>query len=552
VLVGSITATDPAAVSAAAAHLGLAPDDLRAPESLRRLADVLDLARQVSLPVPTLARAVVNAPSAQDVRDVRDGLRSRYDEAAWQEVVRPLHDDLRRSARDALVGRVLHLDNSDPDVVVDEVTGGYQSPDQLYEKLLVDVQMDPCTTTSRVAQAISTVQLFVARCLLNLEPEVSPAAIDTDRWEAMKRYRVWEANRRVFLFPENWLDPELRDDKSRFFRDVETELLQTDITDQAAATALGHYLEKLDEVANLEIAGLHVAERDAAGTGVPDPEVHVVGRTFGAKRSYFHRTLDGTWRPWEPVNVDIQDDPVLPVIWKGRFLLFWLKVSKQPDASQPGPFAGSASGRRLFDLGVQDLAFRAAATLTVSLFWSEYYNGRWQSPRTSDPDRPIDLGAEFSVVGDPHLLRLASDVEDDRTGVRDSLGIIVLNPGEGGTGNSWFRLHTTHSLPVRRQDDAGGSVGIPSERQFSGSGPLVITYQDEGFHPLTVLRTTRWPYRGIGPMHRLDDPHRAPFFFEDSRHVFYVHPDPTDPVGPQGFGIFPGPLAVPAGAVFLD
>ena len=29
-------------------------------------------------------------------------------------------------------------------------------------------------------------------------------------WEWLKRYRVWDANRRVFLYPENWLEPELR------------------------------------------------------------------------------------------------------------------------------------------------------------------------------------------------------------------------------------------------------------------------------------------------------------------------------------------------------
>jgi hypothetical protein len=30
------------------------------------------------------------------------------------------------------------------------------------------------------------------------------------RWEWLKRYRVWDANRKIFLYPENWLEPELR------------------------------------------------------------------------------------------------------------------------------------------------------------------------------------------------------------------------------------------------------------------------------------------------------------------------------------------------------
>jgi hypothetical protein len=29
-------------------------------------------------------------------------------------------------------------------------------------------------------------------------------------WDWHKRYRVWEANRKIFLYPENWIEPELR------------------------------------------------------------------------------------------------------------------------------------------------------------------------------------------------------------------------------------------------------------------------------------------------------------------------------------------------------
>jgi Neuraminidase-like domain len=275
--------------------------------------------------------------------------------------------------------------------------------------------------------------------------------------------------------------------------------------------------------------------------------VHVIGRTSGAKRAYFHRILDGTWRPWEPVNVDVPDDPVLPVIWKGRFLLFWLKVSKQPDGRNPGELAADApKGTRLGDLALRDLTLRSTASLSVSLFWSEYYNGRWQSPRTSDPDRPIDLGANFNVIGDPMSLTLTSDIQTDPTGVRDSLGISVLNQRRGGTGNTYFRLYTTHSLPVRQQDDTAGTVGIAADRQFSDSGPLIVTYSDDGFNQLEVLHASQSPYVATGPMHRLRDPHRAPFFFQDRRHVFYVHPDPADePERLHTFGIFPRPLTTP-------
>ena len=73
----------------------------------------------------------------------------------------------------------------------------------------------------------------------------------------MNRYRVWEANRKVYLFPENWLEPELRDDKSPFFKEIESELRQSDITEDSATTALLNYLSKLEEVAKLEPCGIY-------------------------------------------------------------------------------------------------------------------------------------------------------------------------------------------------------------------------------------------------------------------------------------------------------
>ena len=51
-------------------------------------------------------------------------------------------------------------------------------------------------------------QLFVQRCLMNLEPRVAASSINAQHWKWMNRYRVWEANRKVFLYPENWIEPE--------------------------------------------------------------------------------------------------------------------------------------------------------------------------------------------------------------------------------------------------------------------------------------------------------------------------------------------------------
>ena len=37
----------------------------------------------------------------------------------------------------------------------------------------------------------------------------------------MKSFRLWEGNRKIFLYPENWIEPELRDDRTPFFQDFQ-------------------------------------------------------------------------------------------------------------------------------------------------------------------------------------------------------------------------------------------------------------------------------------------------------------------------------------------
>ena len=143
--------------------------------------------------------------------------------------------------------------------------------DGLFEYFLIDVQMDACMETSRIKQAISSVQLFVQRCFLGLEEEhnrIRPKILDRTRWDWMQRYRVWEANRKVFLYPENWIESNLRDDKSPFFKELESELLQKDINKQNVTDALKSYLYKVDEVANMEVVGFYIdGERSGSKMG---------------------------------------------------------------------------------------------------------------------------------------------------------------------------------------------------------------------------------------------------------------------------------------------
>ena len=109
--------------------------------------------------------------------------------------------------------------------------------------------------TSRVVQAYIAVQIFVERCLMNLEaPQVVVDLTKDDtwnQWEWMSRYRVWEANREVFLYPENWLIESQRPNRTEIYQKLEQEVHQGESTTDYLETVVLNYIDRLDGLAHL-------------------------------------------------------------------------------------------------------------------------------------------------------------------------------------------------------------------------------------------------------------------------------------------------------------
>ncbi len=215
--------------------------------------------------------ALIRSDIGSQAKVLRQMIKARHKEEEWLKIARPLRDELREKQRSALVSFLVYTNSLD-------------SPNDLFEILLIDVEMSPCMMTSRIKQAISSVQLFIQRCLMNLESKVELSRDDAEEWKWRKNYRVWEANRKVFLYPENWIEPELRDDKSLFFEELENDLLQNEITDEKVEKAFEKYLHKLDEVSRLEIAGMYEQKEEwfePTDKKTKSYILHVFGRTRG-------------------------------------------------------------------------------------------------------------------------------------------------------------------------------------------------------------------------------------------------------------------------------
>src|SRR5690606_8455136 len=223
-------------IAVLATALGLDASSFRQVVTYDRLARAFGWLRRVRIDAAELRRwAAAAAPTPAPAEALRSAARARPgDETSWRRVLTPISDRLREAKRDALLAYLVHHTR---DAAGERRFGG---PAAVYAEYLIDPEMSSCALTSRIVQAAAAVQLFLQRCRTGLEPDVLVSDEDGywSRLEWMKSYRVWEAGRKVFLYPENWVAPELRDDKSPPYREFETELLQDDVRAETVERAV--------------------------------------------------------------------------------------------------------------------------------------------------------------------------------------------------------------------------------------------------------------------------------------------------------------------------
>jgi DNA-binding transcriptional regulator YdaS (Cro superfamily) len=537
--IAELTRRDVQTVRAAVAHLGYPVQtaaggatvrvevrELAGERGVRRVWEVLRVVERLGVAVAQVGDwtgIVRSAPTPEDqdrrftiARAVRGAVRARYALQAWQRAAQPIHDGLRRLQRDALVAHVLHLHPE-----------GFERPEQLFEYFLVDPGMEPVVQTSRLRLAISSVQLFIQRCLLSLEPHVPPDAIDAAQWAWMKRYRVWEANRKIYLYPENFLEPELRDDRTHLFRELEGALLQGEVSEDSVADAFYRYLRGLEEIARLEVVTTY-QETAPHGPGI----LHVIARTYAQPHRYFYRRYaDGTWTPWEAVGVEIEGDHVAAVVWRGRLHLFWVTFMDRP-AHPPGKAESSPR-----ELAEESSGSLVQMYVDVQLSWAEYFQGAWTGRSSGDFGEPMRARVGPRFDRREVLLFVAKEMEDgEERAVRIELG----NP-------LWraFRVVSKNGRPSAGWADIPGLVPYPDlevrATQHRGSGTLAVmpTYARADRLPppdtrrLPILRrggtfSLTLSGNAMDPESTADENRVRPFFYQDDQHTFFVEPAITE------------------------
>jgi hypothetical protein len=565
--VANLTRRELATVESAAVQLGIGPPQavvsanvltvalpqLRNEVGLNRLWRALNLAQKLGVTVETVARWATPATDVAIAREVRHSVKARYERENWLTLAPTIFDRLRQRKRDALVAFIMQRN-------------GFDDRNQLFEFFLIDPGMEPIVQTSRLRLAMSAVQTFVQRCLLNLEPEVQAAALNADNWEWMKRYRVWEANREIFLFPENWLDPEFRDDKTDMFQELEGNLLQGDITNDSAEDALFEYLKKLEIVARLEIVTIY-AEQDPE-----EPEsnvLHVIGRTRNQPHKYYYRTFENQmWTAWEATAVDIDGDHVVGVVWQGRMNLFWLTFLDKPKQGDDG-------GGQSVD-ATKPMVLPTAVPhkeVNVQLNWCEYYQGQWTPRGSGGFGNPVTVivNADF----DQSAAYVHGEVQQDG---EMEVARINVHFEKAFAPDTRFPVPSTDPKAHRPRQPVAGPLDFAFEIISKNAPPLVVpgeaqlqppfpglkaevnrfaapkavqvryveSIEQVDNNPPTVhmatrvIMTTEDEREGSDQITACPTPIHAelpnvgllvtPFFYQDSQHVFFVEPSLTESV----------------------
>lgn len=247
--------------------------------------------------------------------------------------------------RDALVAAYMCTTiAADPDLTT-EVT----DREALYGHLLLDVQVTSAVPTSRLVEATSALQLYISRALSGLERGVGfvdrPAL--AAEWRLNRYYRQWEANQKLLLYPQNYIEPELRQITSPEFDDLLRAISGGDVSEDGVEAAVNAYMTGLAGCCDLSLCSIYV---ERGGGGTPGHAAyHFLATDHWESGRFFYRKLEADytaiaaladssqylkaldWTFWQEVTVpkthDLLSDVTL-CFFLNRYYLFWLEIEE--------------------------------------------------------------------------------------------------------------------------------------------------------------------------------------------------------------------------------
>ena len=314
-----------------------------------------------------------------------EAIQAKTTPDSWPIVIGQIEAPLLEQQRDALLTvAVWQLGQQFTDIT---------TPRAVYEFLLIDVEMSGCAQISVIKEALNAAQLYLQRSRLNLERNVIISTDDLPNvwWEWLLNYRLWQANREIFLYPENYIDPSLRKSKTELFKTLENDLLQGDVTPDRVEAEYRKYMNGLAELAKLQIVdSCHAIVHDQNRGEIET--LFVFARTATQPYNFYYikrervadcKTSGWVWSEWLPLKITINSPDITSVYAFNKLLIFWNEMTDKQELDGTGD-----SNKR-------------ATVSTVSVNYSyQGFTGDWMQPQTLMADLPVDVtGAQLNLYG---------------------------------------------------------------------------------------------------------------------------------------------------------
>ncbi|MFD0709751.1 toxin [Photorhabdus luminescens] len=264
--------------------------------------------------------------------------------AAWQAAAAALMADHANQAQKKLDETFSKaLCNYYINAVVDSAAG-VRDRNGLYTYLLIDNQVSADVITSRIAEAIAGIQLYVNRALNRdegqLASDVSTRQFFTD-WERYnKRYSTWAGVSELVYYPENYVDPTQRIGQTKMMDALLQSINQSQLNADTVEDAFKTYLTSFEQVANLKVIS---AYHD--NVNVDQGLTYFIGIDQAAPGTYYWRSVDhskcengefaaNAWGEWNKITCAVNPwkNIIRPVVYMSRLYLLWLEQqSKKSD-----------------------------------------------------------------------------------------------------------------------------------------------------------------------------------------------------------------------------
>lgn len=346
-------------------------------------------------------------------------------------------------------------------------------------------------------------------------------------------------------------------------------MLQDELNEEAVERAYVNYLYKLNDVARLEICGVHYESEKKT--------LHVFGRTAGNPPAYFYRRWEKRreWTPWEKVELDIfnaegVEEPqtgvlLLPVVHNRRLFLFWpvftLKRDKPDDDAKkeiesyeftkslveenirdlenqggmPAEIANAKAGLRALENDLNEMK-AGKPFFSVKMACTQYRQGHWTAKKlTNEALRTPYFEDEFANAKDIYRYFFIPKTTDQE-------GELEIKWYFNSNGTTYYNLYSyfkfdscqNELIPVKsKKAPTESKKELPDEMRYMKARDVANASKV----PLSVVNAadeTDLLLNGAEKRHLLSlslaqgvFKQTTPFFYEDSRRTFLVIPPPT-------------------------